>query len=462
MLALLLCFTFCLGNYRRVEAFVLEAEGVAVVIALLAGCGVVVNNLDPDQAAQLANGFVEFCDTSAHEAYNVITDLCNDYNNARLGLSAFSTVSNAFADYAASSYNAASNTFAFSFALANQGTSASKEEIVSLGAGMCSVWFDSDINYTGSISYGLNYAYSAGNKYVTLACASPYGSYNKIFIVCASSTQYATNNTAEIFATQPVCIRINPDGGVNGFSQGQFTDAAKNYSVLATYEMTLTGEAVPQAPTQEEDVPLTDCNPLAQGKDHYLDLYAPGAFAQNPYTGEPEAVFDPTGLIGPVADGEVSFYDYLHHLAQDKVFAPEADASADPYADTGDTTADPAAEAKAVDTVNLPDILNGLFGSGSVNLNASYISVDVSERFPFSIPWDVGRCIAVLNSREKKVPVFEFDFGQYYPFNQVKDRNSVVFKLDLSNYSAFIVAIKFFVFFGYVFLLISKTKDWLK
>ena len=104
--------------------------------------------------------------------------------------------------------------------------------------------------------------------------------------------------------------------------------------------------------------------------------------------------------------------------------------------------------------------ISDTYGDGKVDFDDFKITKDITTTFPFSLPWDIYRVLHIFQT-DPKVPVFEFDFGQYYPFNQVPagSRDNLVFRLDLSEFSDLIAAEKFFVTIFYALGLITATRS---
>ena len=104
--------------------------------------------------------------------------------------------------------------------------------------------------------------------------------------------------------------------------------------------------------------------------------------------------------------------------------------------------------------------ISDTYGDGKVDFDDFKITKDITTTFPFSLPWDIYRVLHIFET-DPKIPVIEFDFGQYYPFNQVpaSSRDNLVFRLDLSEFSDLIAAEKFFVTIFYALGLIMATRS---
>lgn len=106
-------------------------------------------------------------------------------------------------------------------------------------------------------------------------------------------------------------------------------------------------------------------------------------------------------------------------------------------------------------------IANTYGADEDVNLDNFVIDKDLTTVFPFSLPWDIQRCVLFLYREDYEAPVVKFDFSHYYPFNQVPAEYSsnLIFTINFADYNDLIRVFQMFIGLSYTWFLILITRN---
>ncbi|WP_303821906.1 hypothetical protein [Ruminococcus flavefaciens] len=298
--------------------------------------------------------------------------------------------------------------------------------------------------------------------YVTFCREDFYGNSPIIgFTIHYSTTGYMDfNNNQTINSEYPTFWVNSFGGGVSWSYNTVFNDTSPftPYDPVSYFYYTPGVEGTSSSVTSTAEL-STEGQAFASDPDTYAEKAAANATGTTVvhHTDGTKEVKEGVEVDVPVtASGEG---EYSHDSTRDTTINKPA---SDVYGDEGTLTDG----AVSIDSkiVSMPgDIaaaISDTYGDGKVDFDDFKITKDITTTFPFSLPWDIYRVLHIFQT-DPKVPVFEFDFGQYYPFNQVPagSRDNLVFRLDLSEFSDLIAAEKFFVTIFYALGLIMATRS---